>query len=104
MSEQKIIKGKVGNSTYEYREPYALCHIFDLKINGKDAYEDDFITKRDVNPERAEPYGCGNMKGFSLDKPKKEILEKYELTEEEFFHIAEELAGAVSFGNCGWCV
>ena len=39
----------------------AFCALEKFTINGIHAEYDDFGDKRDINPELAEPYCCGNM-------------------------------------------
>jgi len=81
----------------------ALCFTSTFKINGINADSDDFGEKYDRDTENAEDYGCGDMQ-FTRIEPKSEVLEKYGITEDEYFKIAEKLEGGLSFGCCGWCV
>ena len=80
---------------------YCSTEIF--LINGKSADTGDFGNIRDASPETAEEYGCGNRK-FSRIPATQEVLEKYEINEEEYSQIAEKLEEELSFGRCGWCV
>lgn len=80
----------------------ALCELAPyIKINGVDFDYCDFGDKYDTEEENAEPYCCGNMKFIPKECDKK-ILEKYEITEEEYKQICVEL-DCLSFGSCGLC-
>lgn len=81
----------------------ALCSLSLFEVNGIDAEEEDFVDKYDHAPEGAEEYGCGNMKADVI-KVTDEILDKYRISSEEYYEIAEQVAEKVSFGHCGWCV
>jgi hypothetical protein len=81
----------------------ALCSTKAFKINGIIADYDDFGDKHDDNPEDAELYGCGNMI-FDISEHTKEILIKYNITEKEYYEIADKLQEGLSFGNCGECI
>ena len=81
----------------------ALCALETFKINGIDADENDFKEyKEDIGREYAEPYCCGNMV-FKAKFPTTEILNKYNITLEQYTFIAEKLEDLLSFGSCGWC-
>jgi hypothetical protein len=82
---------------------HAFCYTPTFKINGIDADSDDFGEKYDRNPENAEDCECGDMQ-FTRIEPKSEVLEKYRITKDEYFEIAEKLEGGLSFGYCGWCI
>ena len=82
---------------------HSLCYTPTFKINRIDADSDDFGEKYDRDSENAEDYGCGDMQ-FTRIKPKSEVLEKYGITKDEYFEIAEKLESGLSFGCCGWCV
>lgn len=84
--------------------PYvSSCELEGFTINGHDAEYKDFGEKIDVEPEEAEPYACGNMQ-FIPYECRDEILEKYDITEGEYYLICHKLKEALSFGRCGWCV
>ncbi len=80
-----------------------LCETKKFVVNGIEARHEDFGYKGDVEPENAEPYGCGNML-FLPKKPSEDVLKKYNITEAEYEEICGELASKLSFGCCGWCV
>ena len=79
-----------------------LCELKTFEVNGIEANECDFVFKYDHDIDSAEDYGCGNM-ACDINNPAKKVLKKYNITEEEFFKIAERVDELVSFGNCGWC-
>lgn len=87
---------------YEIKIYSALCTTKVFTVNEILADSLDFGEQRDISPETAAPYSCGNMK-FTKKLPTKEILEKYNISEEEYNKIAEELETKLSFGMCGWC-
>lgn len=89
--------------TLELEVYKALCETSKFIINGIYADYDDFGEKYDRCPGRAEPYACANMQ-FTRYSPKKEVLDKYGITEAEYEEICDELENKLSFGCCGWCV
>ena len=86
-------------------EPYnALpCELDIFTINGKSADSSDFGEVYDHDKESAETYGCGDMR-FEPQSPTKEVLAKYNITEEEYNKICDELEDKLCVGSCGWCV
>lgn len=48
-------------------------------------------------------YGYGDMY-FEPEPPTKEVLDKYGITEEEYYNICNELEYKLGIGCCGWCV
>lgn len=84
-------------------EPYgALCELREFRINGIEADYSDFGCKRDVNPELAEPYCCGNMR-FIPGVMSDSVLNKYRITPSEWNQVVSKLESTLSFGCCGWC-
>ena len=79
------------------------CRLEAFIINGKDADQDDFGGTYDHNAESAEPYACADMQ-FDSKPPTKEVLDKYNITEEEYYNICNELECELCVGGCGWCV
>lgn len=79
------------------------CELETFTINGKTADSSDFGDTYDHDIARAEPYGCGNMR-FEPQSPTKEVLDKYNITEEEYNKICDELEDKLRVGSCGWCV
>jgi len=89
--------------SYKLEVYSAFCATAIFEINGIPADYEDFGSKGDENPEDAEEYGCGNMT-FTPSDPTTGVLEKYKITEEDYWAIASDLEKSLSFGNCGWCV
>lgn len=79
------------------------CRLDVFTINGNDADSSDFGDTYDHNAESAEPYACGNMY-FDPDSPTKEVLDRYDITEKEYYAICNELEYKLNVGSCGWCV
>ena len=48
-------------------------------------------------------YGCDDMR-FEPQSPTKEVLAKYNITEEEYNKICDELEDKLCVGSCEWCV
>lgn len=85
-------------------EPYmALCSLKKFEINGIRADIDDFGYKEDLDPQNAPDYGCGNMSFVSRPSTCK-VLDKYRITADEYNQICDQLADALHFGHCGWCI
>lgn len=80
-----------------------FCCISSGTINGVGIEEKDFGSHEDKAPDKAEPYGCGDMQ-FERVQSTKEVLDKYSITEEEYEQICDKLQDGLSFGYCGWCV
>ena len=96
-----MLKQEELDSIKSYRY---LCELVHTEINGVEVEVDDFGCKRDMNPKKAEPYGCGNMKFTPHKEVKEEVLKKYNITEEEYRMIQERLKKILSFGYCGMCI
>lgn len=79
------------------------CELEIFTINGKNAYEGDFGDTYDHDRENAKPYNCGDMY-FEPKNLTKEVLDKYNITEEEYYHICNELEDKLHVGSCGWCI
>lgn len=79
------------------------CRLEMFTINGKSAEQEDFGDIYDHDIESAEPYACANMY-FESKPPTKEVLDKYNITEEEYCNICDELEDKLCVGSCGWCV
>ena len=80
-----------------------LCAARKFKINKVKANVNDFGNTLDHSPGHAESYGCGNMR-FVPNKPTKKVLEKYDITKEEYQEVCDKLEKGLSFGKCGWCI
>jgi len=88
---------------YKIEAFHCLCELSIFEINGIHADYEDFGEKYDNDPGNAEDYGCGDMQFFP--KPAtSEILNKYNISIDEYDKITLELEAELSFGSCGWCV
>ena len=81
----------------------ALCETFRFSINGVVAKHEDFGDKYDRCPDDADYYCCGNMV-FTPKTPTSEILNKYNISVDEYNEICHKLEDGLSFGACGWCL
>jgi len=79
-----------------------FCYTPKFVVNGMNADSYDFGEQYDIDPDEAEPYGCGYMK-FTRIYPTKKVLDKYGITESEYSIIAGQLEEGLSFGSCGLC-
>ena len=79
------------------------CRLEIFTINGKTASQDDFGDMYDHDAESADEYACADMQ-FDSKPPTKEVLDRYNITEEEYYNICNELEGELYVGSCGWCV
>ena len=78
------------------------CELEIFTINDKSADSSDFGDTFDHDIVRAEPYRCGDMY-FEPKPPTKEVLDKYNITEQEYYNICNELEDKLCVGSCGWC-
>ena len=79
-----------------------MCGCHDFIVKGKEADLDDFGSMMDFSPEEAPEYGCGD-KGFEYHPASPEVLEKYEITEDEYYDICVCLEENLHMGSCGLC-
>lgn len=79
------------------------CSLEVFTINGKTAYQGDFGDTYDHDAESAEPYACADMH-FDPKPPTKEVLNRYNITDKEYYDICNELESELYVGRCGWCV
>lgn len=80
----------------------ALCEPSIFEVKRKEADYEDFVDKYDHYPEGAEEYCCGDM-SCDIKNPTQEVLDRYDITLDEYQEIAEKLSDELSFGRCGWC-
>lgn len=79
------------------------CELEVFTINGITANYRDFGNTFDHNEKARKPYGCGDMQ-FEPKPPIKEVLYGYNITEEEYYSICNELRCKLSVGSCRWCI
>ena len=76
------------------------CSVSKFTINGKDADVDDFGEGCSYGSCME---GTCCHKFFVNENPDNKVLEKYGITEAEYFYIAEELSSRLYVDGCGWC-
>lgn len=79
------------------------CRLEVFAINGKNANQNDFVYAYDHDIENAETDTCSDMQ-LEFKFITKEILDKYNITEEEYRVICYELECKLCVGSCGWCI
>ena len=79
------------------------CQLEVFTINGKAANCDDFGDTFDHNEGAKEPYGCGDMR-FEPNLPTSEVLQRYNITVDEYNTVCMELLKKLDVGKCGWCI
>jgi len=87
----------------------SLCELSEFTINEIDAVYCDFGDKLDLdvgedgdNSEGTDDLFCKNM--TFIPKPaERNILTKYNITEDEYDEITAELTDKLSFGGCNLC-
>jgi len=80
----------------------SYCGVEEFIINDINACYEDFGNKYDRDNACAPQYGCGDMI-FEIAEPTKKVLEKYKITEKEYYKIADKLEEGLSFGHCELC-
>ena len=79
------------------------CELEVFTINGIAANYIDFGSVFDHNEKAKEPYGCGDMY-FEPKLPTSEVLQRYNITVDEYNAICMELRNKLYVGKCGWCI
>ena len=82
------------------------CVLKIFTINGKEADSNDFgstVNHKEDYDDEITVYGCCNMY-FEPNSPAREVLHKYNITEEEYYKICNELKDKLYVGHCEWCV
>lgn len=79
------------------------CRLEVFAINGKNANQNDFVYAYDHDIENAETDTCSDMQ-LEFKFITKEKLDKYNITEEEYYNICNELECKLCVGSCGWCI
>ena len=90
------------NPMYFSHGSMSTCELETFTINGKAADSSDFGDTFDHNKRIKKHYGCCDMR-FEPQSPTKEVLAKYNITEEEYNKICDELEDKLCVGRCGWC-
>lgn len=86
--------------------PYSAlpCATEVFNINGINADIEDFGSMTDTNHFEAEPYSCACMEFIPNDNHMEMVMNKYEISKEEFREIQEKLEEKMYVGSCGWCI
>lgn len=79
------------------------CRLEVFAINGKNANQNDFVYAYDHDIENAETDTCSDMQ-LEFKFITKEVLNRYNITEEEYYNICNELECKLCVGSCGWCI
>lgn len=79
------------------------CRLEVFAINGKNANQNDFVYAYDHDIENAETDTCSDMQ-LEFKFITKEILNRYNITDKEYYDICNELESELYVGRCGWCV
>lgn len=78
------------------------CALKEFSVNGIKAQECDFGRMEDTNKAEAEP--CGGMEFIPDEEPKEKVLEKYNISIEEWKEVCEYLENVLHVGKCSWCI
>ena len=63
-----------------------------------------YLAKRSKTYEESkESYGCEDMQ-FEPKLPTSEVLQRYNITVDEYNTICTELENKLYVGKCGWCI
>ena len=76
------------------------CELEVFKINGQNADLDDFGRsgwKGNCMEGTCHHEFCPNI------KPSNDVLNKYNITESQYYQICDNLVDKLYVGNCGWC-
>lgn len=89
-------------------KPYGAlpCAAEVFTINGQSADTMYFGSNTDTRSWEADPYACA-CNEFIPSEDKQDIakaMKLYNITEEDYHYIQEELRTALYVGGCGWCV
>ena len=102
MLERSIARG-FDEAHLKIKAFTSICGFEVFEINGIEAEQEDFVDKRDRSPETAVDRACGNMQAEILPV-NQHVLDRYEITEEDYFLIAGKVSKLLSFGACDRCV
>lgn len=78
------------------------CELEIFTINGKAADCEDFGDTIDYNEKERKHYSCGNVQ-FKSKLPTSEVLQRYNITIDEYNTICAKLEDELSVGECSWC-
>lgn len=95
----------MSESTWKIVPYNAFCRLDheETHINGHKVDSEDFVEQYDHYKRGRCDYGCGDMRAETIE-PTQKVLEEYEITKDDYYIIANEIAEALTFGRCGWCI
>lgn len=104
VGEWNMIQAKMvdGRKVFEIKAFSSYCALDRFQIHGMDANVEDFGSDWDDDPENAPDYGCGN-RVWERNPATTAMLNKYNITLEEYNEICDKLEADLSFGCCGLC-
>ena len=79
-----------------------LCASEEFTVNGRQASTSDFGAVKDLAPQDAEPYGCGNRQ-FVAHAATPKVLKKYALALAEYDQVVKVLERGLSMRKCSYC-
>lgn len=82
---------------------WCKCKLEIFIINDINADINDFGKVKDLDPKNAPEYGCGKTQFVSRDFTW-DILNKYNITDKEYYEVCDMLKEQISFDNCTECV
>lgn len=92
------------NPLFEMRPfKYYPCHLEVFLIRGIKAKQMDFGENIDVDSDNAMRWCCSCMKFIPDDSPQNGILEKYNISMDEWKIICSELERILCVWRCSWC-
>lgn len=85
------------------RFEYMPCELKIFTINGKKANKNDFGEISTHGKSDEDFCECVDMY-FESNPPMEKVLNKYNITEEEYYNICNKLEDELYVGDCEWCV
>lgn len=86
------------------RSPVEMCNVTMLKINGIQESIHNIGKMIDLKPELAPPCGCGDRGFVPKDEtPTLFFLNKYNITQEQYYSLMGLLEEVLHFGPCKKC-
>ena len=82
---------------------WCLCKLEIFTINDIKADIADFGKIKDLDPKNTHEYGCGKTQFIPRDFTW-DILNKYNITDKEYYKVCEVLKETISFDGCTECV
>jgi hypothetical protein len=79
-----------------------LCEAEEFTVNGQQASTRHFGFLKDLAPQDADPYGCGNRQ-FVAHAADPEVLEQFSLTLAEYDQVVKVLERGLSMRKCSYC-